>query len=82
MKGCLARNKHSFMPEMKYSQSGKELFQFPITNSKYPVERSFLNVRAHIDSIDDVTIIVSSINQRFNHMVIFFLEIYKNVKKV
>lgn len=60
MKGCLARNKHSYIPETKSSQTGKELFGFPIMNSKYPAERSFLNVRAHIDSIDDVTIIVSS----------------------
>lgn len=59
MKGCLARNKHSYMPETKYNRTGKNLFQFPISNSKYPAERSFLNVRAHIDSIDDVTIIVS-----------------------
>ena len=60
MKGCLARNKHPYnMPETKYNKTGKELFEFPISNSKYPVERNFLNVRAHIDTIDDVTIIVS-----------------------
>ena len=57
---CLARNKHNFKIDTKNNHAGNEMFEFPITNPKDMSERSFLNPKAHIDSIDDVEIIVSS----------------------